>query len=122
MADLPDTDDRRLFLLLLRKTELDEEEAYTVVQEIQNMAAANLISRFEAKLDARFDALNAELRTWNAKLEAQSIRLDAGLKAQSAVLDAELKAQNAELRAIRWMLGLGMVSLGVLLTALRIFG
>ena len=104
MADLPDTDDRRLFLLLLRKTELDEEEAYTVVQEIQNMAAANLISRFEAKLDA----LN--------------VRLDAGLRAQSAELDAGLKAQSAELKAIRWVLGLGMVSLGILLTAMRVFG
>ena len=82
------------------------------------MAAANLISRFEAKLDA----LNAELRTWNARLDAQNIRLDAGLKAQSAELDAGLKAQNAELRAIRWVIGLGLVSLGVLLTALRVFG
>jgi hypothetical protein len=90
--------------------------------EIQNMAAANLISRFEAKLDARFDALNAELRTWNARLDAQNIRLDAAIKAQSAELDAGLKAQNAELRAIRWVIGLGLVSLGVLLTALRVFG
>ena len=93
------------------------------------MAAARLISRF----DAKFDALNAELRTWNARLDAQNIRLDAaikaqsaeldaGLKAQSAELDAGLKAQNAELRAIRWVIGLGLVSLGVLLTALRVFG
>ena len=115
MANVPDTDDRRLFLLLLRRTELDEEEAYTVVQEIQNMAAANLISRFEAKLDA----LNVRL---DAGLRAQSAEFDAGLKAQSAELDAGLKAQSAELKAIRWVLGLGMVSLGILLTAMRVFG
>lgn len=47
----PAPDDRRLFLLL-RKAGLGAEDAYTFVQELQNMAAANLIARFEAKLDA----------------------------------------------------------------------
>lgn len=104
MADLPDTDDKRLFLLLLRNTELSEEEAYTVVQEIQNMAAANLIARFEAKLDAQKAELAAELQS------------------QSAKLDAGLKAQNSELAAIRWVIGVGIVVLGLVLTVMRLFG
>ena len=104
MADLPDTDDKRLFLLLLRNTDLNEEEAYTVVQEIQNMAAANLIARFEAKLDAQKAELTAELQS------------------QSAKLDAGLKALNSELAAIRWAIGVGIVVLGLVLTVMRFFG
>ena len=104
MADLPDTDDKRLFLLLLRNTELSVDEACTVVQEIQNMAAANLIARFEAKLDAQ----RAELA---AELQSQSDKLDAGLK-----------AQTSELATIRWVIGLGIVALGLVLTAMRLFG
>lgn len=104
MADLPDIDDKRLFLLLLRRTELSEEEAYTVVQEIQNMAAANLIARFEAKLDAQKAELTAEFQS------------------QSAKLDAGLKAQTLELATIRWMIGVGIVVLGLVMTVIRLFG
>ena len=56
----PDPDDKRVFFLL-RKTGLDEDEAYTLVQELQNMAAANLIARFESKMDAQLQALRSEL-------------------------------------------------------------
>lgn len=60
MGDTPVPDDKRLFLLL-RKLDLDDEQAYTFIQELQNMAAANLIARFEAKLDAKLDAMRSEL-------------------------------------------------------------
>lgn len=56
-ADTPSPDDKRVFLLL-RKTGLNEDEAYTLVQELQNMAAANLIARFESKLDVLNSKLN----------------------------------------------------------------
>ena len=46
----PVPDDKRLFLLL-RKVGLGGDDAYTFVQELHNMAAANLIARFESKLD-----------------------------------------------------------------------
>lgn len=111
MADLPDTDDKRLFLLLLRNTDLSEEEAYTVVQEIQNMAAANLIARFEAKLDAQ-----------NARLDAQRAELTAELQSQSAKLDAGLKAHTSELATMRWVIGVGIVVLGLVMTVIRLFG
>lgn len=66
MADPPVPDDKRLFLLL-RKLGLDDEQAYTFVQELQNMAAANLIARIEAKLDTQ----NAMIAAQNAKLDTQ---------------------------------------------------
>jgi hypothetical protein len=72
----PAPDDKRVFLLL-RKTGLDEDEAYTLVQEIQNMAAANLIARFESKLDAQ-----------NAKIDSLRWVLGAGLAALGLLVAA----------------------------------
>ena len=48
----PNPDDKRIFELLCQLG-LDPDKAYTFVQELQNMAAANLIARFESKLDAQ---------------------------------------------------------------------
>ena len=87
----PSPDDKRVFLLL-RKTGLEEEEAYTLVQELQNMAAANLIARFESKLEA---------------LGSQ----------QSAMI----AAQNAKIDSLRWVLGAGLAALGLLIAVLRLF-
>lgn len=87
----PSPDDKRVFLLL-RKTGLDEDEAYTLVQELQNMAAANLIARFESKLEA---------------LGAQQ--------------NAMIAAQNAKIDSLRWVLGAGLAALGLLIAALRLF-
>ena len=64
------------------------------------MAAANLIARFESKLDAQ----NAKL---NAKLDAQNAKLD---------------GQNARLDALRWMIGVGLAGLGILLALFRMLG
>ena len=63
----PDPDDRCLFLLL-RKAGLGNRDAYTFVQELQNMAAANLIARFVAELDALSDQLGYQLRRERAIL------------------------------------------------------
>lgn len=87
----PSPDDKRVFLLL-RKTGLGEEEAYTLVQELQNMAAANLIARFESKLDT----LAVEQ---NAKLDAQNAKLD---------------AQDSKLRMLMWMVGAAVAVIGIL--------
>lgn len=51
----PPTEDR--IYELLRKTGLEPEEAFTLFAGIRDMAAANLIARFESKLDAQ----NAQL-------------------------------------------------------------
>lgn len=47
---------------LLRKTGLTPEEAFTLFAGIREMAAANLIARFESKLDAKLDAVRSELK------------------------------------------------------------
>ena len=98
----PKSDDKRIFLLL-RKLGLDDEEAFTFFQELKNMAAANLIARFESKLDAQ----NAKLDGQNAKLDGQNARLD---------------AQNAKLDALRWVIGVGLAGLGILLALFRMLG
>ncbi len=118
MTDLPEPtsvpapDAKRLFLLL-RGLGLDDEQAYTFVQEVDNMAAANLIARFESKLDAqntKLDAQNArfesKLDAQNTKLDAQSTRFESKLDTQNTKLDAQnarfeskLDAQNAKLDA-----------------------
>ena len=64
------------------------------------MAAANLIARFENKLDAQ-----------NARLDSLS-----------AKLDAKLDGQNAKLDALRWVIGLGFAGLGILLAVFRMLG
>jgi hypothetical protein len=46
----PPTEDR--LYELLRKTGLEPEEAFTLFAGIRDMASANLIARFESKLDA----------------------------------------------------------------------
>ena len=64
MPDPPVPDDKRIFLLA-RKMGLSDDDAYTFVQKLQNMAAANLIARFESKLDAlnaKFDGLKDEMQ------------------------------------------------------------
>lgn len=81
---------------MLRKLGLDDEEAFTFFQELKNVAVANLIVRFESKLDVR-----------NAKLDAR---------------DAKLDARDAKLDALRWVIGVGLAGLGILLTLFRMLG
>lgn len=116
MADSPVPDDKQPFLAL-RKLGLEDEVAYTFVQNLRDMAAANLIARFEAKLDALNARLDAKLDALNAQLGAQNARLDA----QNLALQARLDAQNAGLVTLRWLIGVGFVLLGVLMTAFRLF-
>lgn len=85
MPDTPQPDNRRLFELLCQLG-LQPVQSYTFVQELKNMAAANLISRFESKLDAKIDA------------------------------------QNAKIDALRWVIGIGFVGLGILIAVLRVLG
>ena len=72
----PNPDDKRIFELLCQLG-LDPDKAYTFVQELQNMAAANLIARFESKLDAQ-----------NAKIDSLRWVLGAGLAALGILIAA----------------------------------
>ncbi len=91
----PEPDSKRMFDLLLG-LKMDPGGAYTFTQEVGNMAGANLIARFESKLEAQ-----------NAKIDAQST--------QTAAL-------KSEIASLRWMVGLGFTLLALLITLLRFFG
>ena len=67
-----------------RQAGAEELVAYTAVPRIRDVAAANLIARFEAKLDAKFDAQTTEL----AALKDQLRRERAMLWAVIALLGA----------------------------------
>ena len=91
----PEPDSKRMFDLLLG-LKMDPGGAYTFTQEVGNMAGANLIARFESKLEAQ-----------NAKIDAQST--------QTAAL-------KSEIASLRWMVGLGFTLLALLTTLLRFLG
>ncbi len=94
MPDAPppiDPDDRPVFEALLAAG-VAPELAYTALQSLRNMAAANLIARFESKLDAQ-----------NARLDAQK-----------ALFASKLDAQDTKLKMLMWMIGAAVAVLGVL--------
>ena len=101
-------------------------DAHLFNKLVEDMASANLIYRFESKLDAlaaetgtriaemaaRLDAqlgaqnarLDAQLGALNAKMEAQlgaqNAKIDEQLGAQNAKIDEQLGAQNAKIDAL----------------------
>lgn len=81
----PEPDDKRIFFLF-RKVGFDEDDAYTLVQELQNMAAANLIARFESKLDA----MHSELGSVRGELSVQRWLMGLGFAALVAAAIAQL--------------------------------
>ena len=95
----PQPDSKLLFDLLLG-LKIEPGGTYTLTQEVGNMAAANLIARFESKLDA------------------QGSRFDSRLEAQNAKIDA----QSTQIASLRWMIGLGFTLLALLITLLRFLG
>ena len=46
----------------------------------------------------------------------------ATLEVHKAEINAKFDAQQAELATLRWVVGLGLAALGVLMTLLRLFG
>ena len=113
----PQPDSKRLFDLLLG-LKMEPEGAYTFTQEVGNMAAANLIARFESKLDAQGSR-------FESKLDAQGSRFDSRLDAQNTKIDAQstqTASLKSEIASIRWMIGLGFTLLALLITLLRFLG
>ena len=85
MPETVNPDDKPIYDAL-REANVSETMAYTAVQRIRDVAAANLIAQFMAKLDAQ-----------NAKLDAQS-----------AKLDAFAAAQDSRFRMLMWVIGAAM--------------
>ena len=88
-ADTPPPDEDRIFELL-RKTGLTPEEAFTLFAGIRDMASANLIARFEAKLDAMSDTMRAELGSVRSELNVQRWLMGLGFAALVAAAIAQL--------------------------------
>ncbi len=79
-----DPDDQPVFEALLAAG-VEPGLAYTALQSIRYMAAANLIARFESKLDA-----------------------------QKVLLESKLDAQATQLKMLMWMIGAAVAILGIL--------
>ena len=73
---------------LFKRAGLNGKEAFRLHQYIVNMASANLIHRFETRLEA----LEAKLDAQNTKLDAQNTKLD---------------AQNTKYTLLLWFIGAG---------------
>ena len=71
------------------------------------MAAGNIIARVESKLDAILEAQNAKFDVQNAKIAAQN---------------AKIAARGSKIDGIRWVIGIGLALLGLLITAYRFLG
>ena len=68
-------------------------DVHYVIQSIREMAAANLIARFESRLDSVNAQVAAQGESLAAKLEAQNIAL---------------AAQNSKFTWMQWVIGIGM--------------
>ena len=90
MSERLNPDDKPIYEAL-REAGTPELLAYTAVQRIRDVAAANIIAQVMAKLDAQ-----------NAKLDAQN-----------AKLDAISNAQESRLRMLMWMIGAAVALIGI---------
>ena len=100
----------RVFALLL-KLGMDAEDAYAFVREVQNMAAANLIARIEAKLDAQ-----------DARLDAQLARFESRLEARAAKLEAGLETVRAGIKFLQWLVVAVGASVAVIVAVMQMLG
>ena len=71
-AGIHDPSDSRVFALLL-KLDADAEEAHDPVREVQRMASENFIADFQARHEARLDALESELEAIKRRLVAAGV-------------------------------------------------
>ena len=66
---------------------------------------------------ARLEATHEHLAT---KADLESVRAE--LKAENGNLRAEIASLRGEFHSFRWMIGIGMSGLGILITVLRFVG
>lgn len=112
--------------MLLRKRKLTADEANELTELFENMASANIIAQFGAKLDALNATVNAQLEAVNNKLDIQlgavNNKLDIQLGAVNNKLDthmdavnAKLDAQNAKYNVLIWAIGVATVILSAVM-------
>ena len=94
---------------------VDPKLAYTAIRSIRQLAAANIIARFESKLDAQNAKLDAISSAQNAKLDAISSAQNSKLDAISIAQNSKLDAQDSKLRMLMWMIGAAVGLIGILI-------
>ena len=92
--DTPIQSGEQQMFVTLRKLGVADNEAYAFVRGTESMAGQNVI----------------------AEIRLQSAKLDAAIEVQIARLDA----QQRELNSLRWMIGLGLTGLAILITVLSL--
>ena len=110
IASAADPDGQPLMDTLLN-LEVDPSEAYNTVQGTHNMAGKNVI----AAMDARFVETNSKFVETNSKfveVDARFVEVNANFSETQAMI----KSLGAELRFQRWILGLLVALVGVLMT------
>ena len=104
---LIDPEGQALVSSLIRMGEKSE-DAYNTVQAIRKMASENVCAEIRAlgvRLDAKIEKQNAKIDSQSAKIDAQNAKID---------------AQNTRIDSMRWMLGL-VIGLLALLLAMGFF-
>ena len=90
---------------MLLKVGLTEDEAYTLVQEGQTMASANIITSFQATVESLKASMDAKMDVLNGRMDAIGARIDAQIAAMTNIL---------------WTLGIGLTGLALLITVFGI--
>ncbi|MCY4672475.1 MAG: hypothetical protein OXD43_01690 [Bacteroidetes bacterium] len=104
---------------LLRKKKLTADEANELTEIFENMASANLIAQFGAKLDTvnatmstQLDAVNA---TMKAQLDAVNATMNTQLDAVNATMKAQLDAVNTKYNVLIWVIGFATIILSAVI-------
>ncbi len=72
---------------LLRKSELEADEANELTERITNMASINVLDRIDtisARLESKFDSLNSKFDSQNSRIDTISARLESKIDSQNA--------------------------------------
>ncbi|MCY4673337.1 MAG: hypothetical protein OXD43_06180 [Bacteroidetes bacterium] len=89
---------------LLRKKKLTADEANELTEIFENMASANLIAQFGAKLD-----------TVNATMKAQLDTVNATMNTVNATMKAQLDAVNTKYNVLIWVIGFATIILSAVI-------
>ena len=101
--------------MLLRKRNFTAYEAGELTELFENMASANIIAQFGAKLDTLNATMKAQLEAVNSKLDIQLVAVNNKLDTQMDAVNAKLDAQNAKYNALIWVIGVATVILSVVM-------
>ncbi len=82
------SDERALLYDILTRTGLEGRDAYLLIQLVEEMASANLIHRFEGKLEA-------QTRLFENKFEAQNNLFASRFETQNSLFAGRFEAQNS---------------------------